>query len=117
MNFEPPEIVIPHSNEDETPIQAPMEPWETMPLGKAVHTLLHVKEEPFHQAVLKPVRNCEFFFWLLKWRHIFKSFYFIAPIARALYSIDNYLASARFADVYDPLKDQVRSIVHDKKSC
>ncbi|KAI8147856.1 hypothetical protein BJV82DRAFT_309190 [Fennellomyces sp. T-0311] len=85
MNFEPPEIVIPHGH-DEVPNEALIEPWETMPLGKAVHTLLHVKEEALHQAVVKPTRD--------------------SPIARALYSIDNYLDSLRFADVYDALKDQ-----------
>ncbi|KAI9263132.1 hypothetical protein BDA99DRAFT_58381 [Phascolomyces articulosus] len=96
MDLKPPEIVIPHGNDgldDNNNIgfnnkePTVVETIPVIPLGKAVHTLLHVKEEVFQQAIVKSSNRD-------------------SPIVRALYSIDDYLNSSRFADVYDPLKDQ-----------
>ncbi|KAI9492190.1 hypothetical protein BDB00DRAFT_873642 [Zychaea mexicana] len=90
MDLRLPEIVVPNGIYDEEESSKGPEIHETklqvMPLGKAVHTLLHVKEEAFQHAINKPTRD--------------------SPIARALYSIDEYLETPRFEDIYDPLKDQ-----------
>ncbi|KAI7851603.1 hypothetical protein BDC45DRAFT_206447 [Circinella umbellata] len=96
MDFKLPEIILPHANENaiednndvgfNSEKSATVEPLPVIPLGKAVHTLLHVKQEAFQKAIAK-----------LDDRD--------SPIVRALYSIDDYLNSLCFSDVYDPLKD------------
>ena len=71
MDLKLPEIIVPHvnndaieddsgmsfNNKDSAIVEAP----PTIPLGKAVHTLLHVKQEVFLKAIAKPDdRDCKY---------------------------------------------------------
>ena len=71
MDLKLPEIIVPHfsndtiednsdmsfNNRDSAIVEAP----SMIPLGKAVHTLLHVKQEAFQKAIAKPDdRDCKY---------------------------------------------------------